>query len=69
MEIPDQPLAEVRVAIAIINGLILVAMKSMILICAISILLICWRTEIYNANGNKVLYKTLHTNTGTYLCK
>lgn len=41
MEIPDQPLAEVRVAIAIINGLILVAMKSMILICAISILLIC----------------------------
>lgn len=68
IEMPDIPLAEFLVAFAVINDLILVAMKSMILICAISLLLICWGTKIYNANGNKVLYKTLPTNTGTCLC-
>lgn len=41
IEMPSIPLAEVLVAFAIINDLILVAMKSMILICAISLLLIC----------------------------
>lgn len=69
MEMPDIPLAEILVAFAIINDLILVSLKSTILICAIILLLICWRTKIYNANGNKVLYKTLCMNTGTCLCK
>lgn len=41
MEMPAIPLAEVLVAFAVINDLILVALKSMILICAISLLLIC----------------------------
>lgn len=41
IETPGIPLAEVLVAFAIINDLILVAMKSMILICAVSLLLIC----------------------------
>lgn len=41
MEMPGIPLAEGLVAFAVINDLILVAMKSMILICAISVLLIC----------------------------
>lgn len=68
IEMPGIPLAEVLVAFAIINDPILVAMKSMVLICAISLLLICWRTKSYIANGNKALYKTLHTSTGTCLC-
>lgn len=68
MEMPAVPLAEVLVAFAVINGLILVALKSMILICAISLLLICWRTKLCNANGNKVLYKPLHMNPGACLC-
>lgn len=41
MEMPAILLAEVLVAFAEINDLILVAVKSMILICAISLLLIC----------------------------
>lgn len=69
MEMPDRHLAEILVAFAIINDLVLLGMKSMILICAIILLLICWRTKIYNANGNKALYKTLHMNTGTCFSK
>lgn len=41
IEMPGIPLAEGPVAFAVINDPILVAMKSMILICAISLLLIC----------------------------
>lgn len=68
MEMPDVPLAEAPVPCALTNDLVWVALKTVILICAIILLLICWRTKIYNANGNKVLYKTLHMHTRTSLC-
>lgn len=41
VEMPGIPLAEVLEALAVVNDQILVAMKSRILICAISLLLIC----------------------------
>lgn len=41
MEVPDVLSAEALAPFAVINDLILVAMKTVILICAIILLLIC----------------------------